>query len=99
MNFYLVSGDGDDLPQEPLMAEDVAQAADLYVQAVLEGRACIDVQDLRRGLCIFVGGFVPPEGGAGLMPDTVATSVPMNHIPSWRAFNAPKSDGFENGPS
>lgn len=98
MNLYLVSGDADDLPDEPLMAGDVAEAADLYVQAVLEGRASIGVSDLRRGLCINVGGFVPPEGGAGLMRDTVATSVPMTHIRSWREYLAPRDSRVEDGP-
>jgi hypothetical protein len=98
MEFYLVSGDGDDLPDEPLLASSVAEAADLYVQAVLAGRAAIGISDLRRGLCINISGFEAPAEGAGLMRDTVATSVPMSHIPSWRAHLEARSAGLSEGP-
>lgn len=86
MNFYLVSGDVDDCPSEPLMAEDVTQAADLYVQAALSGTAGISVSELKRGVCIFVDQFVAPDAGSGLMKDTVSTTVPMRAIPSWTAY-------------
>ncbi|MFX4299894.1 hypothetical protein [Pseudosulfitobacter pseudonitzschiae] len=86
MNFYLVSADGDDYPDEPLMAETVQEAADLYVQAVLDGKAGISVSELKRGVCIFVDQFVAPDAGSGLMKDTVSTTVPMRTIPSWTAY-------------
>lgn len=98
MNFYIVSGDVDDCPDEPLMAEDVTQAADLYVQAALSGTAGIGVSELKRSLCIFVDQFVPPETGSGLMKDTVSTSIPMRAIPSWSAYLDKTSNPAPAGP-
>jgi len=103
MNFYMVSCDGDDLADEPLMAESVEAAADLYVQAILDGKSSTSRYDVKKALCIYVGQFVPPEGGSGLMDGTLATSVPTRAIPSWRAAFQPKPKEFDKevdeGPS
>lgn len=96
MKLYLACADGDDIPQEPLLANDVAEAAEIYVQATLDGKTSITIDALRRGRCINIGGFEPPEGGRGLMKDFVSTSVPMTHISAWRDYLASKDAG---GPS
>lgn len=93
MNLYLVSVDGDDCPDEPVMAADPAQAANLYVQAVLAGRAVIGAHHLQRSPCVWISQFVIPEGGVGLMRDTLSTSIPIATIPSWQARNDAASDG------
>lgn len=85
MNYYLLSCDDDDAPSEPLLAETVEQAADLYVQAVIDGRAGITPDALGRSACVYIDQFVTPEVGVGLMKDALSTSIPMKAIPSWKA--------------
>lgn len=98
MNFYLVSPDIDDIDSAPVMAKDVAQAADLYVQACLEGRTEVDGHCLRNSRCIYIDQFVAPEGGAGLMKDTISTSIPMTAIQSWKAHLEEKAATGPGGP-
>lgn len=95
MNFYLVSCDGDDMPEEPMMAAGYMQAVDLYVRASLEGHTGASLSDLRRALCINVSQFEAPEGGVGLMKDSLGTMVPMRSIPSWQAYLTPSAEANE----
>ena len=98
MRFFIVSVDGDDTPNEPMLAHDETEAADLYVQAILDSGDAVARSDLKRAICIFIDEFVAPESGIGLMKDTLSTSIPLRMIPSWQRHNDPVSEGLPDGP-
>jgi len=85
MEIYIVSLDGDDMPEEPVTAESCAHAAEIYVREILAGRASVDQHSLKKAPCIWVNRFEAPEE-FGLMRDTESTSIPRSYVPSWKAF-------------
>jgi hypothetical protein len=85
MEIYIVTLDGDDMPEEPVTANDCAHAADIYIQEILGGRACVQPLEVKRAPCVWVSKFEAPEG-SGLMKETISTSIPVKAIPSWKAY-------------
>lgn len=89
MDIYIVKLDGDDMPDdipdEPVTAENCTHAAEIYVQEILARRACVDPYTLKMAACIWVSRFEAPEG-FGMMKDAESTSVPRSRVPAWEAF-------------